>query len=455
VRAMEDANGADLSQFKLWYSQAGTPELTVTRRYDPQAKSYELTFRQTCPPTPGQPEKKPMHIPVAVGLLGRNGKDVAIKIERETRRQGEEATKILEIRNPEETFVFMDVPHEPVPSVLRHFSAPVKVKLDLTDAELLFLMANDSDEFNRWDAGQQLAIKRILGLVEDYARGRLLSLDRPFIDAFGKTLVGPFEDKAFQAFALSLPSETWLADFMEVIDPQAIHEARRFVQKTLAGDLKAEFLSVYNANRHAGPYTIDQASIGRRSLKNTCLAYLMELEDPDVRTLCLEQYRTAANMTDAITSLANLANTDCPERRGSLESFYERWKDDPLVMDKWLSIQAMSRLPDTLDAVKALTRHPVFNIRNPNKVRALIASFSSNTVRFHDPSGAGYEFLADYVILLDPTNPQIASRLVSAFAMWRRYDESRKALMKAQLERILNTPKLSRDVHEIVAKSLA
>ncbi|MGE5809551.1 MAG: aminopeptidase N C-terminal domain-containing protein, partial [Nitrospirota bacterium] len=358
-------------------------------------------------------------------------------------------------RKPEEAFVFTNVPHEPVPSILRHFSAPVKVKLELRDEELLFLMANDSDEFNRWDAGQQLAIKRILGLVENYARGGTLSLDRPFIDAFGKTLVGLFEDKAFQAFALSLPSETWLADFLEVIDPQAIHEARRFVQRTLAGELKAEFLSVYNANRDAGSYTIDQASIGRRGLKNACLAYLMELDDPGVRTLCLEQYRSATNMTDAIASLANMANTDCPERRESLESFYARWKDDPLVMDKWLSIQAMSRLPDTLDTVKALTRHPVFNIKNPNKVRALIGAFSTNAVRFHDPSGAGYEFLTDYVILLDPMNPQIASRLVSAFAMWRRYDETRKVLMKAQLERILKAPKLSRDVHEIVAKSLA
>jgi aminopeptidase N len=291
--------------------------------------------------------------------------------------------------------------------------------------------------------------------VEDLRKGGTPRLDRPFIDAFGRTLVGPFEDKAFQAFALSLPAETYLADFMKVIDPQAIHEARRFAQKTLAGELKAGFLEQYAANRDAGPYTMDQASVGRRSLKNACLGYLMELNEPGVRKLCLEQYRAATNMTDSISSLANLANTDCPERREALDSFYEKWKNDPLVMDKWLSIQAMSRLPDTLGVVKSLTRHPVFNIKNPNKVRALIAAFSSNSVRFHDPSGAGYVFLADYVILLDPMNPQIASRLVSAFSMWKRYEETRKALMKAQLERILNMPKLSRDVHEIVAKSLA
>ena len=356
----------------------------VSRAYDRKAKTYTLTIKQTCPPTPGQPEKKPMHIPVAVGLLGQDGKDYAAKAEGERNPPGHEegewggGTRILEIKKPEETFVFADVPHEPVPSILRHFSAPVKVKIDITDDELLFLMAHDSDEFNRWDAGQQLAVKRVLGLMEDLRQGGTPGLDRPFIDAFGRTLAGPFEDKAFQAFALSLPAETYLADFMKVIDPQAIHEARRFAQKTLAGELKAGFLDVYAANRDTGPYTIDQASVGRRSLKNACLGYLMELNEPGVRKLCMEQYRTATNMTDAIASLANLANTDCPERREALDSFYEKWKNDPLVMDKWLSIQAMSRLPDTLDAVKALTRHPVFNIKNPNKVRALIASFSSN-----------------------------------------------------------------------------
>jgi aminopeptidase N len=455
VKAMEDANGVDLTQFKLWYSQAGTPELHVTRAHDPKAKTYSVTIKQTCPPTPGQPEKKPMHIPVALGLLGMDGKDMPLRLEGENVRREEGRTKILEIRREEESFVFTDVPHEPVLSMLRGFSAPVKVKLDLTDDDRLFLMANDNDEFIRWDAGQQLAVKCILSLVGDVQQGRPLELDRSFINAFKKTLESNMQDKAFQAYALTLPSETYLADFMDVIDPTTIHEARRFVQQTLASDLKEIFLTVYRGNTDTGPYRIDQESIGRRSLKNTCLASLSELKDKDVRGLCVNQYRTGGNMTDVLAALANLANAECPERVEALASFYEKWKDDPLVMDKWLSIQATSRLPNTLEEVKKLTNHPVFNIKNPNKVRALIGAFAqANPVRFHDPGGEGYSFLADHVLTLDPMNPQIAARLVTAFTLWKRYDEKRKALMKAQLERIIQTPELSKDVYEVVLKSL-
>jgi aminopeptidase N len=455
VKAMEDANGVDLGQFKLWYSQAGTPELHVTRSYDAEAKTYTLMIKQTCPPTPGQTEKKPFHIPVAVGLIGKDGNDLKLKMNGGTRGQEEGKTAILEIRKPEETFVFSEVLHEPVPSVLRQFSAPVKVRLDLTDGERLFLMAHDSDEFNRWDAGQQLGAKLILGMVKDFQQGKPLKLDRPYIDAFKKTLEGDMKDRSFQAYVLTLPAETYLSDFMEVIDPTAVHEARRSAQKTLAEALKESFLAVYRANRDNGPYRVDQASIGRRSLKNTCLAYLMELDEPDERKLCLEQYLTAMNMTDTIASLVNLSSSECPEREEALASFYEKWKDDPLVVDKWLSIQATSRLPRTLETVKALTRHPAFNIKNPNKVRALIGAFAQgNPLRFHDPDGAGYAFLADHVLTIDPMNPQIAARLVSAFTLWKRFDEKRKALMKAQLERILSTPNLSKDVHEIVSKSL-
>jgi aminopeptidase N len=242
---------------------------------------------------------------------------------------------------------------------------------------------------------------------------------------------------------------------MSVIDPAAIHEARTFVQKTLAAELRDVFHAVYYTNQDAGPYKVDQVSVGRRSLKNICLTYLMELDEPGIRRLCTEQFRTAGNMTDVMASLANLANADCPERSDALAVFYETWKDDPLVMDKWLAIQALSRLPNTLETVKALMGHPAFNIKNPNKVRSLIGAFSANTVRFHDPGGEGYAFLADQVLAIDPMNPQIAARLVSAFTMWKRYDEKRKTLMKTQLERVLKTPRLSKDVHEIVTKSLA
>jgi aminopeptidase N len=470
VKALEDANGADLAQFKRWYSQAGTPELGVTRRYDPQARKYELTLRQTTAPTPGQPRKEPFHIPVSIGLLGRDGKDLPLTLEAGQRNRGDAGaegagtaargpggggTITLQLRKAEETFVFTDIPEEPVPSVLRGFSAPVRVKIDLSDDERLLLMAKDSDPFNRWDAGQQLAVKLLLGLVQDHQAGRALLLDNLFIDAFRATLESGMEDRSFQAFALTLPAETYLADFLPVIDPDAIHASRRFVLQVLAGSLKDELLRVYRANEDAGPYRTDQASIGKRSLKNTCLGCLSELDDPDVRELCVGQFRNGGNMTDVLAALVNLANSEWPEREAALAAFQEKWKTDPLVMDKWLSIQAMSRLPGTLETVRKLTRHPVFNIKNPNKVRALIGAFAANPVRFHDPGGEGYSFVADHIIALDPLNPQIAARLVSAFTLWKRYDEKRKALLKAQLERIAAAPKLSKDVYEVVAKSLA
>ena len=455
VKALEDANNKDLAQFKLWYTQAGTPELTVTRRYDPAAKTYAVTLKQDCPPTPGQPVKRPFLIPVAVGLIGKAGKDLPLSLEGDKGGvRSDRGTVILQLKRPEETFVFTDVPEEPVPSILREFSAPVKVKFDLSDDERLFLMANDSDPFNRWDAGQQLAVKFILDLVKDHQEGKPLLLDNLFIEAFRKTLESAMDDKAFQAFALSLPSENYLADFMTVVDPEAIHEARTFVQQVLAAALKDPFLAVYRANVDTGPYRVDQVSMGRRSLKNTCLGYLTELEDADVRELCVNQFRMAGNMTDVISALVDLANNECKEREELLAEFYETWKNDTLVMDKWLAIQATSRLPGTLDRVKELTKHPVFTMKNPNKVRALIGAFASNSVRFHDASGAGYAFIADHVLAIDQMNPQIAARLVSAFTIWKRYDAKRQALMKKELERLLKAPKLSKDVYEVVSKSL-
>jgi len=454
VKAMEDATGFDLALFKLWYTQAGTPELAVTRSYDAHAKTYTLTIKQSCPPTPGQTEKKPFHIPVALGLLDSEGRDLPLKLKNGALSQDRATTLVLQIRKSEETFVFTDLASEPTPSILRHFSAPVKVKLELTDDERLFLMAHDKDEFNCWDAGQQLAVKIIMKMCQDYQQGEQLVLDAGFREAFNRVLVTSREDKAFQAFLLSLPAEQYLADFMEIIDPAAIHEAKRFVLQTLARAFKKDFLAVYRANQDRGPYRTDGASVGKRSLKNTCLAYLGELEDPEVRDLCMDQFRNDTNMTDVIASLASLANNPCQEREEALELFYQKWKHDPLVMDKWLSIQATSRLPETLERVKGLTQHPAFNIKNPNKVRSLIGAFASNAVRFHDRTGAGYEFLAGHVIAIDAMNPQIAARLVSAFTFWKRYDEKRGALMKEQLERIRKTPKLSKDSYEVVSKSL-
>ncbi len=448
VKAMEDASGVDLTQFKRWYTQAGTPELAVTSAYDAKAKTYSLTVKQTCPPTPGQKEKLPFHIPLAVGLLNRDGRDLPLKTEGPS-------SGVLELRKTEETFVFTGVPHEPVLSLLRGFSAPVKLTLERSDDELSFLMANDSDEFNRWDASQRLAIKTILALVREQQAGKKLTLGNSFIEAFRKTLGNATLDHGFIAMVLTLPSETYLAEFLDEIDPPAVHEARQFVVRTLALQMKDVLLELHSTLKDEGPYRLDPASVGKRSLRNVCLGYLAELDTPEMRLLCREQFQTGSNMTEVIAALASLAQLDCQEREAALADFYNKWKNDPLVMDKWLAIQAGSSLPKTLDNVKALTRHPAFSLKNPNKVRALIGAFSANAVRFHDAGGAGYVFLADAVLEVDAMNPQIAARLASAFTMWKRYDASRRTLMQAQLQRILAAPGLSRDVHEIAAKSLA
>ncbi|ADE14454.1 aminopeptidase N [Nitrosococcus halophilus Nc 4] len=454
VKALEDANAIDFSQFRRWYSQAGAPELRISRAYDSEKSTYTLKVKQTCPPTPGQPHKAPLHIPLATGLLDSEGQDLPLRLAGETTPVT--GTRTLELRQEEETFVFHDIPCEPVPSLLRGFSAPVKLYLDLKDEERYFLLAHDNDRFNRWEAGQQLAVKVLLELVKDYQQGRPLVLDSAFIDTIGKILESDEPDQAFVAHILALPSEHYLTEFMAVIDPDAIHEARCFIRQSLAKALRETFAATYKALTETGAYRRDPKEMGRRKLRNTCLGYLMELDEPDIRGQCLQQFNSADNMTDVIAALSSLADIDGPERKIALQTFYDRWQEDSLVIDKWFTLQALSRRQDTLAIVQELTHHPAFKLTNPNKVRALIGAFSQgNPARFHDPSGKGYRFLGDYVLKLDPLNPQVAARLVSAFNLWQRYDQNRQGLMKAQLERIAKTPQISKDVYEIVSKNLA
>jgi aminopeptidase N len=453
VQAMADAGGVDLEQFKLWYSQAGTPELTVKGAYDPAARAFALTVRQHTPATPGEERKEPFHIPLALGLLSRNGRDLPLRMEGE--KAATAGTRVLSLRREKETFCFVDVPEAPVPSLLRGFSAPVKLRVDLDDSELAFLMARDSDEFNRWEAGQQLAVRVMLKLIGNFREGKDLVLSSVFVEAFRGTLTDPGADPALLALALTLPTETYLGEMMEVIDPEAIHEVREFIRRDLAGKLGEDFRQVLAAKAPTGPYSIEPAAVGRRSLRNLCLAYLMTLDDRETLAMCQDQFRSGDNMTDVIAALACLANREGPERGEALEAFYHRWREDPLVVDKWFTLQATSRLPGTLDAVRRLTGHPAFNIKNPNRVRSLVGAFAQgNPARFHDRSGAGYSFLADRVLEVNRLNPQVAARLVQPLSRWRRYEEVRRRLMQAELERIAAAPQLSRDVYEIVIKSL-
>ena len=434
VAAMQDASGIDLTQFKRWYDQAGTPVLDISGEYDEAAKRYTLTVKQSCPPTPGQPEKLPFHIPFAVGLVGPDGTDFA--------------SRLVSLKAAEEVIVFEDIPAKPVPSILRGFSAPVIARVPYTEAELAHLMAHDSDAFNRWEAGQRLATGLLLGGTK--------AAPRSFIDAWARVLKDAAQDPAFASEALGLPSETTLAEQMDVVDPDALHAARNGLRRQLAGALREALLATYRSMTIDAPYSPDSASAGKRSLKNLCLGVLMELDDAEVRALCVKQFETADNMTDAMAALTLLTNTDCPERAPALESFHARWKDEPLVVDKWLAVQATARLPGTLAEVKRLTAHPAFDIKNPNKIYSLIRAFvAANHVRFHAADGGGYAFAADQVIAIDTLNPQVAARVARCFDRWKKFDAGRQAHAKAALERVLGTDGLSRDVAEIVGKALA
>ena len=405
VQAMQDASGIDLSQFRRWYDVAGTPVLDVSPEKD------GLRVKQSMNP--------PFHIPFAVKVGGEE--------------------QILSLKKSEETFTFKA---KAVPSLLRRFSAPVILNYPYTEADLLHLMANDDDPFNRWEAAQRLATTTIL---------EKSGVPSPaFVAAAKNVLVDP--DHAFAAEVLNLPAESFLAEQMEVVDPDRLHQNRNSLRRALASELKAELRACYEKLKSKGPYSPDAASIGKRSLKNLCLNYLGEV---GLSALAYEQFRNADNMTDSMAALTTLANLDCPERRPALEAFYERWKDEPLVVDKWLAVQAASRLPVTLARVRELLDHPAFDIKVPNKVYALIRSFSANHVRFHAADGSGYGFLADQVLALNELNPQVAARMARGFDRWKKFDEKRRARAKAALERIRDASGLSKDVAEIVGKALA
>jgi aminopeptidase N len=453
VRAMADAGEIDLGQFSLWYGQAGTPQLEATGEYGPAAGTFTLTVCQHTPPTPGQPEKSPLHIPLVLGLLDPDGRELPVTLAGEGTPGP--TTRLLELRKTTETFCFINLPAGPVPALLCNFSAPVRLRYPYSHDDLVLLMAHEADPFCRWEAWQTLAVQMMLALVADSQAGRELRLDPGFVAAFRAVLSGGGEDRAFLAEALTLPVEAYLAEQMSVADPDAIFAVRQFVRRTLAGELREEFLAVRAANRSTAPYAVDDGRAGERRLANLCLAYLMTLAERDVIAFCTEQYRMADNMTDTMGALVPLASCDCPERREVLADFYGRWQDDRQVVDKWFTLQATSTLPGTLAEVAALLDHPAFELANPNRFRALIGAFSQNQVRFHETSGAGYRFLADQLIRLIPLNPQVSARLITPLTRWRRYDPARQSLMRGELERIRALPGLPRDVFEVVEKSLA
>ena len=455
VKAIEDANDVDLLLFQNWYSQAGTPELEVSGNYSEKDEAYKLDIIQTCPDTNGQKNKKPFHIPLQIGLINDKGIDIPLFLDGNKGSSGSNQMTI-ELKEKVTSFIFYNVESAPVVSLNRGFTSPVKIKAQRSNDELAFLFSHDSDEFNRWDAGQTLAINTLLQLVDKIKNKLELVLADNVINAYKNTLINSELDRALIAQAITLPSESYLADQMDVVDVDAIHQARTFMRKELAKALKDEFLGVLQKGQSDAAYQFQADEMARRDLNAVCLSYLMLLQDEDIISMCLNQFESANNMTDVLSALSSLSHYDTGLRQHALDQFYDKWKHDAQVVEKWFAIQAGSDLPDVLEKVKVLMQHEAFSLTNPNKVRSLIGRFcAGNIAHFHASDGAGYEFLAEQVLALDSMNPQIAARLVQSMSRWRRYDEKRQGLMKAQLERILAKNDLSKDVYEIASQSLA
>ncbi|CAM6126927.1 unnamed protein product [Calypogeia fissa] len=461
--AMFDANKVDYPTFPLWYSQGGTPVLTVTTSYDSDAHTFTVKASQVVPPTPGQPDKEPHLLPVAIGLLDSTGKDMPLSgvydgktfISLKDASGKDVTTAMLRVDKAEHEFIFKDINERPVPSILRNFSAPVRLNSDITEEDLYFLLAHDSDEFNRWEAAQILGRNVLLDLISRVQMGEELSLNSAYIQGFRSLLTDPTLDKLFISRAITLPSESELIDILTVADPDAIHAARSFVVKQLASSLRSELLQLVNANRSSDAYVPIHSHRAKRAIKNAALYFLVALNEKEFTDLALQEYKSATNMSDQFSALAALAQNPDDASSEALAEFYNQWQHEPLVVNKWLALQAASDNPGNVELVRKLLDHPAMDVRNPNKVYSLIGGFCSSAVNLHSKDGSGYKFLGDIVIQLDKINPQVASRMVSPFSRWKRFDEGRQALAKEQLERITKVEGLSDNVYEIASKSLA
>lgn len=463
--AMADANGRDLTQFERWYSQAGTPVVKASFDWDAQKKTATLVLSQSCPATAGQEEKLPFHIPVAVGLLDEQGKDIPLQLAGETSAAG--TSRVLELTETQQTFTFVNVVQQPIPSLLRNFSAPVILDYDYTDQELAFLIAHDSDAFNRWEAAQRLAMRCLLNLVATVQEVRggayLASIDNvlaekkydtALVDALRTVLVDASLDPAFREVVMRLPSEGMIAEKMQVVDPKAIHIARQFLMRRLAAALKQELLSVYHACAVTGAYSPDPVSAGKRGLRNLALAYLIELDTAEVHALAKDLYDNANNMTDRLAGLSALNNSHAAVKAEVLQQFYTEFRDEPLVIDKWFALQATADTTD-VNTVRTLMTHPAFTLRNPNRARSLIFSFcNGNPAAFHAQDGSGYVFWAEQVIALNAINPQVAARLARTLDRWTKFVPLLQEKMHHALQAVAKRPDLSRDVNEIISKTL-
>jgi aminopeptidase N len=449
VRCFEDACGRDLGQFRLWYRQSGTPVVEARGAYDASAKTYTLDLTQTLAPTPGQPEKKPMHIPVRMGLMSHKGAALPLTLEGENHAGA--ATRVLELTENFHRFTFVDVAQEPLLSLGRDFSAPAIFRTPHSRHDHATLMGKDSDAFNRWESGQTLAA----GIMLEVAGEARSDANTDYIAAIGNVLARAEEDPAFAAQMLMLPTESELAAKKTPVDPVGIHTARVTLMRAIALAHRERLAQLYEHMRDAGDFSPDAKEAGKRALRNAALRYLTAGDDEAAAGLAHAHYRSADNMTDMIAGLAALTRMESPLRDAAFTHFYDRFRNDPLVLDKWMGLQAGSPLPETVTAVRGLMKHPVFDIKNPNRVRALIGAFSVNHLRFHNEDGSGYRLVGEVIRTLDPMNPQVAARMAGAFESFRRYDPARQELMRAELAAIHGLPGISPNLFEVTGKMLS
>ena len=452
VQAMQDSSAKDLTQFKLWYNQSGTPELQMHGEYDEVNHTFTLTLQQSCPATPHQSTKKPFHIPIAVGLLDDSGNEMPLSIDGQSQ---DVTTWVCELTTEKQSFTFTNVITKPIPSILRGFSAPVKYEYPYSDDELLFLWQHDTDAFTQWDAGQRYLTRLILNNTKLYQGNQAMVYDDKLTEVFLHLLTSDSEDKLLLSRLLSFPTEKSVIPYIDVIDPDAIYSAIVFVKHQLAEALSSNLLETFNRYQNEEAYSFNAQDMGCRSMRNLCLYYIGYLNAEQGCDLAYNEYQQANNMTEKMGALHALNLCHSQSRDKALEDFYESYKDQPLVVDKWLGLQATAAFEDTLDRVKSLLEHAAYDSSNPNKIRALVGSFCFiNMSCFHDVSGKGYEFLADQIIKIDSKNPQVAARLFGPFLQWKRFDKTHQELMRRQIER-LQQHSLSSDVYELVDKCLA
>ena len=452
IQCFADASARDMTQFMRWYSQAGTPEVTVAGRFDQMRRTYMLECKQQVPPTPGQPNKDPMVIPLSLGLVGKDGNDIPLALS-----NGTSVANHVVLSQPSAHFEFSGVTERPVLSINRGFSAPIRLVTDLDASDLGFLAAHDRDPFNRWQALQTISTRLLIDNVAALRAGRPVGDDDKLTRALAAILDDTTLEPAFVALALMLPGEGDIArEIGQDIDPDAIFRARAALKAEIGERLGPTLTAAYDRMTVPGPYSPDAHSAGRRALRNVALDLLAARAEPPAIARAARQFKAADNMTDRMAALATLSLHDVPERKAALADLYARYASDALVVDKWFSLQAVIPQPDTLDKVRALTSHPAFSMANPNRVRALIGAFAqANATQFNRPDGAGYEFVADTILTLDPKNPQISARLATAFRTWRTLESTRRAKAETALQRLKGAPNISRDLADIVERALA